>query len=218
MSPMPSQPKIYHITHGNNIPKIVADGCLWSDAEIVGRGGPTAAVGISEIKARRLHELSVLCRPGTRVGEYVPFYFCPRSVMLYILHKRNHPDLAYKGGQRPMLHLEADLHEVVAWAEREGRWWAFTDTNAGSRYFQSFCDLGDLSRLDWGHIDATDFRHPLVKEAKQAEFLIHHSFPWSLVQSIGVKDDEVATWLRRVTAVSDHRPDVRVEPSWYYDD
>jgi len=51
--------------------------------------------------------------------------------MLFILHKGNHPSLTYKEGQRPILHREADLHEVVAWADAQGIPWAFTDKNAG---------------------------------------------------------------------------------------
>jgi len=50
----------------------------------------------------------VKCHPGTKVGQYVPFYFCPRSIMLYILHRGNHPDLDYREGQGPILHLQAD--------------------------------------------------------------------------------------------------------------
>jgi len=40
---------------------------------------------MSTIKARRLYDLEVDCHPGTKVGEYVPFYFCPWSIMLYLL-------------------------------------------------------------------------------------------------------------------------------------
>jgi hypothetical protein len=36
-------------------------------------------VGMSEIKRRRLEALDVDCHPGSKVGEYVPFYFCPRN-------------------------------------------------------------------------------------------------------------------------------------------
>src|ERR1035441_7473147 len=97
----PAHPKIYHITHYANLARIMADGCLWSDAEIQGRGGPDAMIGLSEIKKRRLEELDLDCHPGTKVGQYVPFYFCPRSIMLFLLHKGNHVDLTYRGGQRP---------------------------------------------------------------------------------------------------------------------
>jgi len=53
----------------------------------------------------------------TTVGQYVPFYFCPRSVMLYVLHRGNHPSLEYRGGQTPLVHLEADLLSVVCLGE-----------------------------------------------------------------------------------------------------
>jgi hypothetical protein len=216
MSPPPARPKIYHITHGRNLAKIVAENCLWSDAEMISRGGPEAMIGMSKIKKRRLEELTVPCHPGTKVGQFVPFYFCPRSVMLHILYRANHPDLAYREGQRPILHLEADLHEVIAWADAQGRPWAFTDKNAGSGYFQSFRDVAQLDRLNWGHIANTDFREPEIKDAKQAEFLVYGSFPWTLVRTIGVISDKLAVRVREIVSISDHQPDVQVQTGWYY--
>lgn len=79
MTPPPARPKIYHITHVENLGEIVTDGGLLSDAAMIARGGPTQAIGMSSIKRRRVEELVVGCHPGTRVGDYVPFYFCPRS-------------------------------------------------------------------------------------------------------------------------------------------
>jgi hypothetical protein len=40
--------------------------------------------------------------------------------------------LDYTGGQRPIVHLVADLHEIVRWAEAQGVRWAFSDRNAGT--------------------------------------------------------------------------------------
>jgi hypothetical protein len=136
--------------------------------------------------------------------------------MLYILHKGNHPGLTYKEGQRPIIHLEADLQEVVAWADHEGRPWAFTDRNAGSFYFESFRDLSQLARLSWERIANTDFRDPLIKESKQAEFLVFGSFPWTLVRTIGVFDEPIARRVREILSEGDHRPDVQVRTEWYY--
>jgi ssDNA thymidine ADP-ribosyltransferase DarT-like protein len=215
MSP-PARPKIYHITHGGNLAGIIADGCLWSDAEIIARGGPDAPIGMSKIKKRRLEELDVPCHPGTKVGQFVPFNLCPRSVMLHILHWANHPELSYRGGQRPILHLEADLYEVVAWADGQGQPWAFTDKNAGSYYFQSFRDVAQLDRLNWAHIANNDFREPEVKDAKQAEILVFGSFPWSLVRRIGVISEGHAERVREIVACSSHRPDVVVQNAWYF--
>ncbi len=93
MTTPPARPKLYHITHVDNLRHIVADGGLWSDADMLARGGPPRAIGMSGIKRRRVEELEVDRQPGTKVGDYVPFYFCPRSVMLFVIHCANHPEL-----------------------------------------------------------------------------------------------------------------------------
>ncbi len=199
-------PKIYHITHLENLPRIVDD-ALWSDAERIRRNLHCSIVGMSEIKRRRLEELIVDCHPATKVGEYVPFYLCPRSVMLYLLYKGNHVDLRYAGGQRPIVHLEADLRSAVKWAHRENRNWAISNGNAGTRYTQFFNDLSDLEKLDWNAIGATKWNDPIVRERKQAEFLLHGWFPWQLVERIGVIDLKVAEsvsrtfWAKRSTGL-----------------
>lgn len=116
MTPPPVSPKIYHITHVDNLVRIASTGELWCDRLVAESGAAIQVIGMSAIKARRIEELMVTCHPGTKVGDYVPFYFCPRSVMLYVIHMANHPELAYREGQGPIVHLEADLHRVIAWA------------------------------------------------------------------------------------------------------
>jgi hypothetical protein len=211
----PRSPKIYHITHVENLPQIV-DSVLWSDAERIRRQLNCKIVGMSEIKRRRLEELEVDCHPGTKVGEYVPFYFCPRSIMLFLLFKGNHVDLNYAGGQRPIVHLQADLHRVVEWADSAGRRWAFSTGNAGTRYTQFFSDLGELERLDWNAFAATNWKDLMVRERKQAEALIQESFPWELIERIGVIDRRMAESVAEVLKNAAHKPEVVAEPNWYY--
>ena len=80
--PPPENPKIYHIVHVDRLLSIVAEGGLLSDAEMANRPGGGTVIGMSDIKRRRLTELTLASHPGLYVGECVPFYFCPRSVML----------------------------------------------------------------------------------------------------------------------------------------
>ena len=115
-------------------------------------------IGMDNIKQRR-RSLPLNSHPRLHVGECVPFYFCPRSIMLYAIHRANHPELSYRGGQGPIVHLEADLHQTVAWAERYGRRWAFTDSNAGSFYFNDWSDLTNLGEIDWQAVHARDWQH-----------------------------------------------------------
>lgn len=94
---VPDPPRIYNIVHVDNLASIITDGCLWPDIVMAKRKG-AAVIGNNEIKADRLL-LPVGCHPGTRVADYVPFYFCPRSVMLYVIYKGNHPNVSYRDGQ-----------------------------------------------------------------------------------------------------------------------
>ena len=216
MTPVPAQPKIYHITHVDNLAAIVREGVLVSDATMLARGGPSVTIGMSEIKKRRIEEIMVSCHPGTMVGDYVPFYFCPRSVMLYLIHRANHPDLNYREGQGPIVHLEADLHEVVEWAERKDRRWAFSLSNAGSYYVEIHDDLGQIDEVNWAAIAETDFRSSDVKEGKQAEFLVHESFPWKLVRRIGVYSADIKARAEANLMHASHRPPVEILRHWYY--
>ncbi len=217
MSERPNSPKIYHITHIDNLPRIVRTGFLLSDARVPKTAdSDRTVVGMSKIKRRRLEEIEVACRPGTHVGDYVPFYFCPRSIMLYILHMGNHPEVAYRGGQRSIVHLQADLYAAIRWANDNGRRWAFSDRNAGTYVAGFYRDVADLDEIDWRAVQARDFRDPVVREGKQAEFLMHEWFPWELVECIGVIDAPRAEQAAEAIREAAHQPLVRVEPGWYY--
>ena len=95
----PAHPKIYHIVHVDRLASIVADGCLLCDAEIARREPVGTTIGMNHIKQRRLTELSLQSYPDLYVGACVPFYFCPRSVMLYVINQANDEQLSYRGGQ-----------------------------------------------------------------------------------------------------------------------
>jgi hypothetical protein len=211
----PARPKIYHIIHVDRLASIIADGCLWSDAMMAQRVGAGSTIGMGSIKQRRL-TLPVDCHPGDHVGNYVPFYFCSRSIMLYVIHRANHPELAYRGGQGPIIHLEADLPRVVAWADADGRRWAFSLSNAGAVYAQFRSRLDQLDEVNWPAVFANDFRPADVKEGKQAEFLVHQSFPWELVERIGVSSQGMAQQVANAMQGLAHRPRVEIRSDWYY--
>lgn len=216
--PPPAEPKIYHIVHVDRLPSIIADGYLWCDAEMADRASTNrdvgTTIGMNDIKRRRLTELRLSSHADLYVGQCVPFYFCPRSVMLYLIHRANHRELTYHGGQGPIVHLEADLRHSVSWGDRNQHRWAFTSSNAGSSYFEDRADLARLGELDWNAITARDWRGR--KEGKQAEFLMERSFPWSLVSRIGVLSNQVHHQVRTALHEAEHRPNLEVRPDWYY--
>ena len=210
--PMPATPKIYHIVHIDRLSSIIADGYLWCDAEIVWRGVIGTTIGMNSIKERRLAK-TLASHPTLHVGDCVPFYFCPRSVMLFMIYMGNHPELSYRGGQSSIIHLEADLRQAVAWADAQGRRWAFTRSNAGAYYFEDYSDLTQLDEVDWDAVQARDWRR--CKERKQAEFLVEYSFPWKLVSRIGILS-RTYEQVQAALQASGHRPPVQIKLDWYY--
>ncbi len=212
--PVPAQPKIYHIVHVDRLASIVADGFLWSDGVMVQRQGVGTTIGMSNIKARRLNQLNLSCHPNLRVGHCTPFYFCPRSVMLYLIYRRNE-ELTYKGGQEPIVHLEADLHATIAWAQQNARRWAFTLSNAGAYYFEDRSDVASLGEINWDAVQAHQWAGSR-KEGKQAEFLIEHAFPWHLVERIGTYSQAYVQPISNAMRGSAHRPLIEIKRDWYY--
>lgn len=211
---VPDRPKLYHIVHVDRLPSIVADDWLWCDSQIVRRNPSGTTIGMNSIKQRRLHELTLTSYPDLHVGDCVPFYFCPRSIMLYLIYRANHLELEYGGGQGSIVHLECDLHATVAWAGQHQRRWAFTLSNAGAYYFEDRCDLAQLDEIDWAAVHATNWQS--CKEGKQAEFLVEHSYPWHQVERIGVHSRAVYHQAIHSLPADGHRPAVELKPEWYY--
>ena len=212
--PIPAEPKIYHIVHVDRLQSIAEDSWLWCDAEILRRSPPGTTIGMNKIKQRRLSKLTLTSHSDLKVGDCVPFYFCPRSIMLYLIYRANHAELCYRGGQGPIVHLEADLQQTITWAEEHGQRWAFTLSNAGAYYLEDRCDLAQLCEIDWNAVHARDWQH--CKEGKQAEFLIEDKFPWELVLRIGVTSRQVYGQVSTILQAAPHRPLIETIPDWYY--
>lgn len=210
--PIPDRPKIYHIAHVDNLASISRDGFLWPDA-VMARRQSVAVIGNSGIKQDRLG-LPVHCHSGTCVGDYVPFYFCPRSVMLYVISRRNHPNVAFREGQGVVVHLMADLIESVEWARSVRRKWAFTDINAANRAADFYSDLAHLDQVDWDAIRARQWQ--ACRDHKMAEFLMHEGFPWELVRGIGVHSQGIGAKAMAALPRDGHIPPIKVKSDWYY--
>ena len=206
MSVKPEQTLIYHITDVENLPGILAEGGLRSDAVMAGKN-PTV-IGYGHIKERRLKQIRVPCCGGRFVGEFVPFYLCPRSPMLFTMNKgaTGRPT----GCQRTILHLVSRVSIGIGL----GRPWAVSDGNAGAFHTSFDATVDAIEKLDWPAIRATDWRGKTHQ--KSAEFLVTEFFPWAGIHAIGCQNGEVAKQVGYLVNSQNHRPAVSVEPAWYY--
>ncbi|MFT3807176.1 DUF4433 domain-containing protein [Arenimonas sp.] len=205
-SPLHAIP-VYHITHVDNLADIVSTGGLISDILLGAR--PHSVIGYDNIKRRRMTEIQVGCCPGTFVGHFVPFYYCPRSPMLYVVNqgRTGKP----KGCQKDIVHLVTTVGQLVAL----GHQWAISDSNAGSFYAQFSTQLADIGTLNWRAIQAPDWRGEVLG-FKQAEFLVRDSVPWHVFNEIGCYDANAVTRVTHEIRHAAHQPQMAVKKGWYY--
>ncbi|MEC9492910.1 type II toxin-antitoxin system toxin DNA ADP-ribosyl transferase DarT [Flexistipes sp.] len=210
---VPEKPKIYHILHIDKLSSVIKDGYLRCDKKISQSPIIGTNIGLNSIKERR-RKLKLKSHEDLHVGDCVPFYFCPRSVMLYLVYKGDNPELNYNNGQDYIIHLQADLKRTVEWAEENNKRWAYTTTNAGSFFFEDMNDLNKLSKIDWEAIESRYWQN--CKETKQAEFLIEDCFPFCLVECIGVYSLQIYQEILEILPAEMQETLLTIKEEWYY--
>ncbi len=165
------------------------------------------------IKNRRAKRPVPTCEGGT-LADYVPFYFAPRSPMLYAINGGYVE--GYDGGQRPILHLVASVEAI----SEAGSPFTFTDGHADIFYSEYFDELDDLDKIDWDIMEERYWRDTAEdgdrKRRRQAEFLVHQFLPWNQIVEIGVINIDMAAEVTGIIEVADHKPNVVVRRGWYY--
>ena len=204
---------IYHITHISNLPGILAEGGLWCDAEAERRGLAAKSIAHQNIKERR-KSTAVPCGQGGCVADYVPFYFAPRSPMLYSIHTGF--VAGYEEGQRGVLHLVSSTETI----RDAGLGFVFTDGHAVMALTAFYDDFADLGKIDWAVMKSKYWKDtqadPDRKRRRQAEFLVRQFLPFQYFSEIGVCT--TATAVAAAAQLTDRAgaPRVNVRTAWYY--
>jgi hypothetical protein len=87
-------------------------------------------------------------------------------------------------------------------------------SNAGSYYFEDRSDLSQLDEIDWDAVQARQWQN--CKDRKQAEFLLEHSFPFQLIERIGVHSRVQYQQIINALPIGGRLPNVEISPDWYY--
>lgn len=211
----PEHRLLFHFTHVGNVAALLAEGRLLADAAVTERGDLLRVeVGQRGIKERR-RGLAVPSGPGGHVCDYVPFYFAPRSPMLYVIEQGQVE--AYQQGQEPIAYLVSRVDRIQA----TGRPIVFSDRNcavATARFSDDLSQLDDL--VDWPVMQDPMWNdtaeHPDRKQRRMAEMLVHRELPVTALLGLavmnGARREEVAQVVREAGA---DLP-VHVRRGWYY--
>lgn len=213
--PRSSERLIMHFTHVQNLPGILAAGCLRADNHVDRRSALAVEAADLEIKTSR-RAIRIELAPFGCVADYVPFYFAPRSPMLYKLAKGSVP--TYTGGQDPLIYLVSTVNAITA----AGLRWLFSDGNCAANVTQIFDDLGLLdSVVDWQVMAARIWKNtaddPDRMRRRMAEFLVYESVPLSCIAGIAVRTQGMKHQVDRLLTAVTVRLPVRVQPRWYFE-
>lgn len=210
MSSRPDPVRIYHFTHLRNLAGIIKGG-LRSDAACRREGRTEVQIGSAGIRQRRLKLPVGDVGPGGNVGDYVPWYFGPRSPMMFALSRNNYE---YQEGFDEVVYLVSSVPKIV---DLGGEWIA-SDRNAALSLAE-FTDEEDSLRdhISWDVIGAqywTDFADGA--DLRAAEFLVYESVPWEAVEAIVTKTEDTHGQVQTMVAGLDHSPPVYVRGQWYF--
>jgi len=204
---------IYHITHKDNLPEIISKGGLFAQNQMECESIEYSNIAHSGIQDRR-SETIVPCGPGGHLHDYVPFYFAPRSPMLYAIKMGNVAGCS--ATQADIIYLVSSAQTIEA--AKVG--FVFTDGHGIMQLSEFYDDLDYLSEIDWDIMKErywSDTREdPDRKRRRQAEFLVFNKFSWNLVEKIGVINRTVEREVIHTISIASHKPAVSVEADWYY--
>ena len=211
---MPPDPVLlYHITYLDNLRGIVRDGCLHGYKQMHNSGLHPVNIAYPGIQDRRA-TTEVPCGPGGVLHDYVPFYFAPRSPMLYALHRNQ--VAGYSGGQTTIVHLVTSVARLAETGHR----FVFTDGHATMSFSRFFTDVADLDQIDWPIMQEQYWNDtpedPDRKRRRQAEFLVYDRVSWSTMIGIGVIDSRIEARVNSILAEHNVTLPVRVRSQWYY--
>ncbi|QMU72577.1 DUF4433 domain-containing protein [Streptacidiphilus sp. P02-A3a] len=205
---------LLHFTHLRNLPSILDEGFMVSDAQMQARGGVPAECGDRNIKAeRRTRKIRVA--PHGAPADYVPFYFAPRSPMLYVINKGR--VATYQDGQPPLIYLATTVGSVVA----TGRPFVFSDGNCAAVITDHSNDLAEIDKfVDWPLMRAPRWANTTEDgdrmRRRMAEFLVHEHLPLAAIEGFGTYDERATNSVRALLAERGLATPVTVRRDWYY--
>lgn len=214
MTAMPPVPTpILHFTHFDLLPSIVRSG-LVADTQAQSSGQLTVEVGNRGIKEMRRRR-PVPVAPYGVVADYVPFYFAPRSPMMFAIHRGN--VATYQGGCKDLVYLVSTVERLA----QEGLPMVLTDRNASLAVASFSNDIAQLPELvDWRLMKerywANTVDDPDRMERRMAECLVHGVVPWRAIVSVGVYDQARADGVVSTFRTLGVEAQVVVRRHWYF--
>lgn len=206
----PEKALIWRIVHRDNLPWILDNGLHCGNSGI--RSANWVDIGNPELIDKRANH-PVLIPPAGVLGDYVPFYFTPFSVMMKNIHSGRG---VLQRANEEIVILVSSIPQLQA----RGLDFLFTDSHAYYQWANFYHDVADLDKIDWPILQARDFARapndPAKFERYQAEALIHQSCPISGLLGIVCYTDLVKNQIEQLVLDRGLDLSVHARTEWYF--
>ncbi|HEY1056367.1 MAG TPA: DUF4433 domain-containing protein [Emticicia sp.] len=150
------------------------------------------------------------------ISEYVPFYFTPRSIMLYNIVTGYYAPKVPKRNKDEIIVIRCLIEDLVKCPE-----WFFTDGQANDGESIHYNDLAHLDQIDWnciqnGNFSKSDGDYDRQRRY-QAEFLVRDSVPIECVESISVYNDTLKDWAENKIKKFGLKIPVHIRKPYFFD-
>lgn len=204
---------IFHMSDFSNLDSILKYSCLLSHNELNEDKIVYTDASYQDIQDRRATKQVPCCVKGV-LHDYVPFFFAPKSPMLYVIHNgriTNCPE-----GQSSIIHFVTKCDIISSYNIP----FAFTDGHAIMELSVFYDKLDDLDKIDWEVINSKYWYDTQMdndrKRRRQAEFLVHKKVPIELIENIVVINNEYKKKVEEVLAIYNVQIPVNVNRNYYY--
>lgn len=202
----------YRITHINNLPLLLHNGIVnkhhtKASEEYIEIGNPEI-IDVRSTSPVKINGYGM-------IGDYVPFYFTPKSIMLYnIITGYWHP-LVPKRNRSEILVIRCLIEDMTNLPR-----WFFTDGQGNDMASGHYNDLNEIDAIDWQCIQNSDFTKSDGDFDRprryQAEFLVHHEVPIDNIESLNVYNQQAADVVNDILNENNINLAVNIQPQYFF--
>jgi hypothetical protein len=203
----------YRVCHIDNVPHILEHGLCTKHHPMASQN--FISIGNPDIINVR-DDTRVKIEGYGNIGDYVPFYFTPKSMMLFNIITGFRAPLVPKRNKQDVIIVRC-LIEKLSQLER----FFFTDGQANVvSITEHYNNLSHLDKVDWKIIQSADFKNEAGDTDKQrryqAEFLVYHHVPIEYIESINVYNEIAANFVKTALAKTPLLLPINITPEYFF--
>ncbi|HRN27490.1 MAG: DUF4433 domain-containing protein [Ignavibacteriaceae bacterium] len=203
--------QIFRITHYRNLDFTLRNGIFSHNSE---DGDPNYInIGNQQLINDRGGTI-VRVAPNGTLNDYVPFYFAPRSPMLYSISQGN--VTGFNGDQSDIAYIVSNIGAIQE-AERP---YIFTNAHAYIALSRQYNNIRNLDRIDWNLMNARYWNRtiddPDRMSRRMAEFLIYQFVPTTCILEVVIFNEQKLNYVNQLFTELNLNIPARICRDWYF--